>query len=117
MRAFAAIRRWSPIVDLSQLTTEIRAFAEARDWLPYHTPKNLAMAMSVEMAELLEHFQWLTPEQAAAVAHDPARRGPVEEEMADVLIYMLRLADVLGVDVEAAIRDKMAKNALKYPAP
>ncbi|WP_246038691.1 nucleotide pyrophosphohydrolase [Chitiniphilus eburneus] len=111
------MRPWSLIVDLPELTAEIRAFAEARDWLPYHSPKNLVMAMSVEMAELLEHFQWLTPEQATAMAHDPVRRVPVEEEMADVLIYMLRLADVLGVDVEAAIRDKMAKNALKYPAP
>ncbi|WP_255987447.1 nucleotide pyrophosphohydrolase [Chitinolyticbacter albus] len=104
-------------VDLQQLTAEIRDFARARDWERYHTPKNLVMAMSVEMAELVEHFQWLTPEEAQAIASDPARRVPVEEEMADVLIYMLRLADVLGVDVEAAIADKMAKNARKYPPP
>ncbi|HSC78900.1 MAG TPA: nucleotide pyrophosphohydrolase [Chitinolyticbacter sp.] len=102
-------------VDLQQLTTEIRDFARARDWERYHTPKNLVMAMSVEMAELVEHFQWLTPEEAQAIALDPVRRVPVEEEMADVLIYMLRLADVLGVDVEAAIADKMTKNARKYP--
>nr|WP_148715130.1 nucleotide pyrophosphohydrolase [Chitinolyticbacter meiyuanensis] len=104
-------------VDLQQLTAQIRDFARARDWERYHTPKNLVMAMSVEMAELVEHFQWLTPEEAQAIAADPARRVPVEEEMADVLIYMLRLADVLSVDVEAAIADKMIKNARKYPAP
>ncbi|UXY14168.1 nucleotide pyrophosphohydrolase [Chitiniphilus purpureus] len=103
-------------MDLPKLTAQIRAFAEARDWLPHHTPKNLVMAMSVEMAELLEHFQWLTPQQAEQLGRDPVRREPVEDEMADVLIYMLRLADVLGVDLERAIHAKMIKNALKHPA-
>jgi len=98
---------------IETLRQDIRAFAEARDWQQFHTPKNLAMALSVEVAELLERFQWLTPEQSAAL--DAARREQVQQEMADVFIYLVRLADVLGVDLVAAAAAKMRLNAEKYP--
>ena len=104
-----------PMTDdpIETLRQDIRAFAEARDWQQFHTPKNLAMALSVEVAELLERFQWLTPEQSAAL--DAARREQVQQEMADVFIYLVRLADVLGVDLVAAAAAKMRLNAEKYP--
>ncbi|NHQ84981.1 nucleotide pyrophosphohydrolase [Iodobacter sp. HSC-16F04] len=100
-------------MDLNQLMLDVRQFAQARDWERYHTPKNLCMAMSVEMAELVEHFQWATPEESQQL--DSAKREAVEQEMADVLLYMIRLADVLNVDLERAIRAKMVLNAVKYP--
>jgi len=103
------------IHDLPSLREALRQFAEARDWRPFHTPKNLAMAMIVEAAELVEHFQWLTPEQSLELP--PAKLLQVRDEVADTLIYLVELADVLGIDLIAAARDKIAKNALKYPAP
>lgn len=99
--------------DWSDLMLAQRRFAEARDWQPFHTPKNLAMALSVEAAELVECFQWLTPEQSAGLG--ARERRAVEQEMADVLLYLLRLADVLEVDLPQAARRKMALNARKYP--
>lgn len=98
---------------LASLRSQQRRFAEARDWQQFHTPKNLAMALSVEAAELLECFQWLTPEQSARL--DGAERHAVEEEIADVLLYLLRLTDVLGIDPLQAAQRKMAVNARKYP--
>lgn len=100
-------------VDLEQFRHQVRAFAEAREWLPFHTPKNLAMALVVEAAELVEPFQWLTAEQSAALT--PRQRQAVREEMADVLIYLTRLADVLDVDLLDAASEKLARNALRYP--
>ena len=91
----------------------LREFAAAREWDQYHTPKNLAAAMSVEAAEVLEHFQWLTDEQSLAI--DPARRTAVSHELADVLLYLIRLADKLGIDLVCAAREKIAINAAKYP--
>ncbi|WP_157670503.1 nucleotide pyrophosphohydrolase [Chitinibacter sp. GC72] len=101
-------------MNLAELSIKIRQFADERDWRKYHNPKNLVMAMSVEMAELVEHYQWLTPEQAAQL--DVDEQSPVAQEMADVMLYMLRLADELGVDMEEAILHKMQLNAQKYPA-
>jgi NTP pyrophosphatase (non-canonical NTP hydrolase) len=98
---------------LDSLRRDLRRFAEARDWQQFHTPKNLAMALSVEAAELLECFQWLTPEQSAKPAADDRRA--VEEEVADVLLYLLRLTDVMGIDLLDAARRKMSVNARKYP--
>jgi dCTP diphosphatase len=103
------------IQDLPGLREALREFAEARDWRPYHTPKNLAMAMIVEAAELVEHFQWLTPEQSLTLP--PDKLLEVRDEVADTLIYLIELADALGIDPIAAARDKIAKNAIKYPAP
>ena len=101
--------------DLTGLRDALREFCAARDWHRYHTPKNLVMALSVEAAELVEHFQWATPEESLNPA--VAKRADVADEIADVLIYLTELADVLGIDPIAAAREKIAKNALKYPAP
>ena len=104
-----------PIHDLTTLRDALRDFAAARDWKPFHTPKNLAMAMIVEAAELVEHFQWATPEESHAPS--PAKRAEIRDEVADTLIYLVELADSLDIDLISAARDKIAKNALKYPAP
>jgi len=103
------------IHDLTSLRDALRDFAAARDWRQFHTLKNLAMAMIVEAAELVEHFQWLTPEQSLALA--PDKLAEVRDEVADTLIYLVELADALGIDPIAAARDKIVKNAVKYPAP
>lgn len=99
---------------MNALRDALRQFAAERDWDQFHSPKNLAIALSVEAAELLEHFQWLTEAQAAALP--PEKLAEVRDEMADVLLYLVRLADKLDVDLVAAGREKIAKNALKYPA-
>jgi dCTP diphosphatase len=98
---------------LDELATELRRFAGERQWEEFHTPKNLAAALIVEAAELLEHFQWLTPEQSKDLSS--ATRQEVGQEIADVLIYLTRLADQLHIDMLAAASDKMALNAKKYP--
>lgn len=103
------------ITDLATLRDALRDFAAERDWRQFHTPKNLAMAMIVEAAELVEHFQWLTPEQSLHLA--PEKLAEVRDEVADTLIYLVEIADVLGIDLIAAARDKIAKNAIKHPAP
>ena len=100
-------------ITLEDLRNALRRFAAARDWQQFHTPKNLAMALSVEAAELLEQFQWLTPAQSAQL--DARRKQAVAEEIADVLLYLTRLADVLGIDALAAARRKIRINARKYP--
>jgi len=99
--------------DLQRLIQDLRNFAEARNWEPFHSPKNLASALSVEAAELLEHFQWLTEAQSRALP--PEKRAEVGAEMADVLLYLLQLADKLGIDLMDAARSKMVVNAQKYP--
>ncbi len=100
---------------ISSLQQELAAFAAERDWEQFHTPKNLAMAMSGEAGELLELFQWLTPEQSEEIMADPDRGQRVREEAADVFAYLLRLADVLGIDLEQALIEKIAVNRTKYP--
>ena len=102
-----------PPDDLAALRRMVRDFALARQWEAYHTPKNLAMALIVEAAELVERFQWLTPEQSLAL--DEVRREQVRQEIADVLIYLTRLADLLDIDLLDAAAHKLAINARKYP--
>lgn len=99
--------------DLIALRDELRSFALERDWDQFHSPKNLASALSVEAAELLEPFQWLTDEQSRKLA--PEQTMAVRKELADVLIYLVRLSDKLDIDLLEAARDKMADNARKYP--
>jgi NTP pyrophosphatase (non-canonical NTP hydrolase) len=99
---------------LHALQQRVAEFAAAREWEPFHSPKNLAMALSVEAAELVEEFQWLTEEQSRAL--DAERRERVRLELADVFIYLLRIADKLGVDLVAAANDKIVLNEKKYPA-
>lgn len=98
---------------LLELRDALRRFAAERDWDQFHSPRNLAAALSVEAAELLEPFQWLTDEQSRDLP--PETRAAVEQELADVLLYLVRLADKLEVDLAAAARAKMAGNAAKYP--
>jgi len=100
-------------MDISALQRRLRQFAADRDWQPYQTPKNLAMAMTVEAAELLEIFQWLTPEQSGQLSDD--QRQHLGEELSDVLLYLLQIADHSGVDLEAAVERKLALNAIKHP--
>jgi dCTP diphosphatase len=101
------------IATLDQLRQRIREFAFARQWENYHTPKNLAMALIVEAAELVERFQWLSPEESAQL--DPERHEQVRQEIADVLIYLTRLADLLDINLLEAAADKLEINARKYP--
>lgn len=102
---------------VAQLRAIVEAFVAERDWHQFHTPKNLAMSMAIEAAELMEHFQWLTAEQSLALADQPEKLREVGEEMADVLCYVLAMANELGLDLSTTLRNKMIKNALKYPAP
>ncbi len=99
---------------LKNLAATLRAFAQARDWEAFHTPKNLAMALMIESAELAEHFQWATAEQSARL--DAVTLKEVAHEIADVLIYLTRLSDVLGIDPLEAAREKMQLNATRFPA-
>lgn len=98
---------------LQQLRAQLNTFAAERDWDQFHNPKNLAMALSAEAGELLEHFQWLTPGQAADLP--PATREAVALECADVLLYLIRLADKLDIDLAATATRKLELNAHKYP--
>ena len=101
------------IEDLRQV---MREFVKEREWEKYHTPRNLAVSVSVEAGELLELFQWLTPEEATnRSVNDPRFRKAVGEEMADVLMYLMSLANAVGVDVASAVESKMAGNRRKYP--
>jgi NTP pyrophosphatase (non-canonical NTP hydrolase) len=99
---------------LNQIKTRLRDFAAARDWDQFHSPKNLAMALIVEAAELVEHFQWLTEAQSQTLP--PDKLAEVEQEIADIQIYLIRLADKLGIDMEQAVNAKIALNEKKYPA-
>ncbi|MGP2441322.1 nucleotide pyrophosphohydrolase [Streptomyces sp. JW3] len=99
------------------LQHRLAEFAAARNWQPYHTPKNLVAALSVEASELVEIFQWLTPEQSARVMDDPAAAHRVRDEIADVLAYLLQLCEVLGVDPLAALSAKIDRNELRFPVP
>ena len=99
---------------LHALRDRLRAFVRERDWEQFHSPKNLAMAMIVEAAELVEHFQWLTEEQSRALP--PEKHEQVAQEIADTFVYLLRMADVLGIDLIDAAHAKIDLNAKKYPA-
>jgi len=99
---------------LEELRLRLRDFVAERDWDKFHSPKNLAMALAVECAELVEQFQWLTEEQSARP--DAARLARVEAELADILVYLVRIADRLDVDLLAATGRKLEENARKYPA-
>lgn len=97
--------------DLYDLQDDLREFAKERDWEKFHLPKNLVMALSVEVAELMEHFQWLD-----TLDHPSGKEGIIQDEMADILIYLVRMADVMGVELLPAAFEKIEKNKGKYPA-
>ncbi len=105
------------VTPVSVLMGEIRRFAEVRGWEPYHSPKNLVMALASEVGELCDLFRWLTPEESREIVHDPARRKAVADEIADVANIVLLLSMHAGIDMTTAIREKMVDNAKKYPAP
>ncbi len=105
----------SPLIDVKGLSEALAAFAAERDWDQYHSPKNLAMALTGEVGELSEIFQWLTEEASKSVATNPDTATAVREELADVTLYLVRLASVLGVDLNEAVIQKLQKNAAKYP--
>jgi len=105
---------WRKLLDFSQLQNQLRQFAQERDWEKFHTPKNLVMALSGEVGELTELFQWLTPEESKTLANDK-RKEAVRDELADILVYSLRICDVLNINPYEAIQAKMLKNAAKYP--
>jgi NTP pyrophosphatase (non-canonical NTP hydrolase) len=98
---------------LAGLEAEIDAFVQERDWAQFHTPKNLAMSVAIEAAEIMEHFQWATGEESRALAQE--KRDEVAGEIGDVLIYLLRLSRTLDLDILAAARNKLAENRRKYP--
>lgn len=100
---------------LAELKRRMARFVAERDWGKYHRPKNLAMSLAIESAELMEHFQWLDHDEADACVKDPAVRTKVAEEMADVLAFLLSLANCLGLDLASAFEAKMARNESKYP--
>jgi NTP pyrophosphatase (non-canonical NTP hydrolase) len=101
--------------DLSDLQLRIRRFAEERDWLQFHDPKNLSMAIAVEAGELMDHFRWVVNDRSRQVLDDPRSRAGIEEEAADVLILLAEFADVCGIDLLAAAGRKLEANALRYP--
>ncbi len=100
--------------DFESIKLAVRRFTEARDWQQYHSPKNLAMALAGEAGELVSVFQWLTEAQSQTLT--PAQRQEAIDEIADVQLYLVALADQLGIDIAQAVTQKMAKNAQKYPA-
>ena len=103
------------LVDVRPLAAALRRFAVDRDWEQFHSPKNLVMALGGEVGELTEIFQWMTEDESAEAARDPRHAQAVRHELADVLLYVVRLADVLGVDLNAAAAEKLRLNAEKYP--
>ena len=102
------------MTELEQLRLKLRDFAAERDWDQFHSPKNLAMALSVEASELVECFQWLTEEQSRSLSAQ--QLAAVTDEIADIQLYLIRLADKLDVDIRNAVSDKFKKNEAKYPA-
>ncbi|GHH84758.1 nucleotide pyrophosphohydrolase [Streptomyces sulfonofaciens] len=103
--------------DVPALQRRLAKFAAARRWEPFHTPKNLVAALSVEASELVEIFQWLTPEESARVMDDPGSAHRVRDEVADVLAYLLQLCEVLGIDALRALEEKIDRNERRFPVP
>lgn len=103
------------ILDIAQLKQTLKDFATARHWEKFHSPKNLAMALTCESAELLEIFQWLAEQESYAAKFDADKKQHIAQELADILLYATRLADILDIDLVTAIQEKLRLNAKKYP--
>lgn len=110
-----ALHPLEPLVDVSPLAEALEEFASARNWHQFHSPKNLVMALTGEAGELTEIFQWMSEEDSRSAASHPEHGQAIREELADVLMYLVRLADVLGVDLNAAVEQKLKLNGEKYP--
>jgi len=104
------------LIDITGLAAAARQFADERDWRKYHSPKNLAMALSVEAAELVEIFQWSTEDESRAIM-DTDEADHVRQELADITIYLVQLCNAMNIDLDAAVEAKLAMNARKYPRP
>ena len=101
---------------ITELRDVVRRFVDDRDWRQFHSPKNLSMSLAIEVAELMEHFQWISADASWKATENPERREAIREELADVFCYLLAMANELGIDLSTAIRRKMAGNEQKYPA-
>jgi NTP pyrophosphatase (non-canonical NTP hydrolase) len=101
---------------VASLRAAVAAFIDAREWQPFHSPKNLSMSIAIEAAELMEQFQWLTTDEAQASASDPAERTAINDELADIVIYCLSLSNVLDLDISSAVLGKLRTNEQRYPA-
>ena len=100
---------------ISTLRNLVRRFVDERNWSQFHAPKNLSMALAIEAAELMEHFQWITPQESHLVRDNPKKNQAVREELADVVCYALAIANVLEIDLTTAVQEKVRKNEEKYP--
>ena len=101
---------------IGSLKDAVRAFADERQWEPFHSPKNISMALACEVGELLEPFRWLTGDESRQACADPATRGAIADELADVACLLFQFSVASGIDISDAVRAKMVKNAVKYPA-
>jgi dCTP diphosphatase len=101
---------------VGELRQAVAAFVDARDWQPFHGPKNLSMSIAIEAAELMERFQWLTTEEAQEAVTDPNEQAAVAEELADIIIYCLSLSNALDLEVSSAVMGKLQTNEHRYPA-
>ena len=100
---------------LLHLQKRVREFIQERDWLKFHSPKNISMSIAIEAAELMEHFQWLGADESKELLRDKTKRGEIEDELADIAIYILDFCEHFGVDLEKSILNKLDKTAKKYP--
>ena len=103
------------LIETQRLEAVLKKFSRDRDWEQYHSPKNLAMALTAEVGELVEIFQWLTEEESKGVANNPQTAKAVRDEIADVILYLVQLASVLDVDINEAVTSKITANTKKYP--
>ena len=103
-------------ITVGALRQAVAAYVDAREWQPFHTPKNLSMSIAIEAAELMERFQWLTTEEAQAAVEEPAERAAVTDELADIVIYCLSLSNALDLEVSSAVLGKLQTNEHRYPA-
>lgn len=109
-------KKAKPLIDTKNLESVLIRFADDRDWNRFHSAKNLVMALTGEVGELIELFQWTTEQQSNQLGRNESTARAVRDEIADVLLYLVRLATVLDVDINEAVEDKLARNAIKYPA-
>ncbi|MCX5693691.1 MAG: nucleotide pyrophosphohydrolase [Candidatus Omnitrophica bacterium] len=102
-------------ITLQEIKTRIKQFIKERDWEKYHSPKNISMSVAIEAAELMEHFQWLTIDESHKLLKNKKKRVEIEDELADVMIYVIDFCNLFGIDIEKSILNKLKKTAKKYP--
>ena len=105
-----------PLIDIERLSSALNKFADDRDWLQFHSPKHLVMALTGEVGELTEIFQWMTEDQSRSATDDAKTAQQIKDELADVMLYLVRLSSVMGIDINEAVTQKLKRNAEKYPA-